>query len=225
MNNVAIGFQTMNANTIGYYNTANGFKALNSNFNGYYNTANGFSALRFNTTGSGNVADGSGALYTITTGSNNTGIGANADCSFNNATNCTAIGYNARNTDASNSIVLGNSSIAFLRCQVQTITSLSDERDKKDVEDIPVGLEFIDKLHPVKFVWNMRDGGKVGQEEFGFIAQELQAVQEQTNVTVPNLVDRSNLERLCASYGALIPVMVKAIQELSAKVEELKNNK
>ena len=35
----------------------------------------------------------------------------------------------------SNTVVLGNSSITALRCQVQTISSLSDERDKTNIVD------------------------------------------------------------------------------------------
>ena len=77
-------------------------------------------------------------------------------------------------------------------------------------------------LKPVAFTWNMRDGGKVGIPDTGFIAQDLKAVQEQTGVTIPGLVYESNPDRLEAGYGKLLPVLVKAIQELSAEVESLK---
>ena len=64
----------------------------------------------------------------------------------------------------------------------------------------------------------MRDGGKVDIPEMGFIAQELKQVQEETGITVPNLVLETNPDRLEASYGTLLPILVKAVQELSAKV-------
>ena len=67
----------------------------------------------------------------------------------------------------------------------------------------------------------MRDGGKVGIPEFGFIAQELQEAQESTGITVPNLVYDANPDRLEASPGTLLPILVKAIQQLTAKNEEL----
>jgi len=121
----------------------------------------------------------------------------------------------------SNEITLGNSSIATLRCQVTTITSLSDSRDKSDIVDIPVGLNLIRQLHPVSFIWNMRDGGKVGDPEFGFIAQELLEAQSAVGTTVPNLVSTKNPDKLEASAGTLIPVLVKAIQELEARLAEL----
>ena len=38
---------------------------------------------------------------------------------------------------------------------------------------------------------------------------------------IPNLVDEHDPEKLQASYGTLLPVMVKAIQDLSNKNKEL----
>jgi len=76
-------------------------------------------------------------------------------------------------------------------------------------------------LRPVAFDWNMRDGGKVGMHEFGFIAQELQEAQVSTGIIVPNLVSTENPDRLEASAGTLLPVLVKAIQELLAKNDAL----
>jgi hypothetical protein len=115
---------------------------------------------------------------------------------------------------------LGNNAITSLRCNVQTITSLSDVRDKKDIEPIPQGLTFINDLKPVKFKWNMRDKGKIDIEEFGFIAQDLETSQNKFGV-IPNLVDTSDPEKYAASYGTLLPVMVKAIQDLSSQINVL----
>ena len=67
----------------------------------------------------------------------------------------------------------------------------------------------------------MRDGGKVDIPAIGFIAQDLQQVQKDTGIVIPNLVYESNPERLEASYGTLLPVLVKAVQELSGKVTSL----
>jgi hypothetical protein len=117
---------------------------------------------------------------------------------------------------------LGNASIATIRAQVTTITALSDARDKTNIETIPVGLDFIKDLKPVKFEWNMRDGAKVGIQEGGFIAQELLATEEKFGTKEwTQIVYESNPERLEAAPGKLIPILVKAVQELSAKVEAL----
>ena len=65
----------------------------------------------------------------------------------------------------------------------------------------------------------MRDGAKVGQKDLGFIAQELQELDDENL----QLVYDNNPDRLEASYGRLIPVLVQAIKELKAEVELLKN--
>ncbi|HIC73364.1 MAG TPA: tail fiber domain-containing protein, partial [Alphaproteobacteria bacterium] len=66
---------------------------------------------------------------------------------------------------------MGNSSVSSIRCQVQTISSLSDVRDKENIEELPLGIEFINTLRPVKFDWAMRDGANKGVQEIGFVAQ------------------------------------------------------
>jgi hypothetical protein len=116
---------------------------------------------------------------------------------------------------------LGNASITTLRCQVTTITALSDKRDKSEITPLQPGLDFIDALQPVRFVWAMRDGGKVGTPELGFIAQDLQAAQRKTGYVIPGLVLEENPDRLEAASGTLLPVIVKALQQLSARMSQL----
>ena len=242
--NTANGYLALFSNTTGYYNTANGVQALYSNTTGYYNTANGYHALYSNTTGSYNTANGYRALYSNTTGFQNTANGYQAgrfiaDGSTANATsgtstylgadtkanadggaNETVIGYNAIG-GGSNTVTFGNSSVTTLRAQVTTITALSDARDKANIVPLNAGLDFINRLQPVRYDWNMRDGGKVGVEDTGFIAQDLKRAQEETNIHIPGLVFELNPDRLEAGYGKLLPVMVQAIKDLSAKVEQL----
>lgn len=172
--------------------------------------------------GSNNLVLGVGAGAALTSGSNNTLVGAGAGAAVTSGSNNLVLGSGAAASSAtvSNEITLGNSSTTTLRCQAGTITSLSDLRDKKDVEALSVGLDFVGALNPVKFTWNMRDGSRMGDLDFGFIAQELQGVQTTTGVSVPNLVYDSNPERLEASYAVLIPILVKSIQELKAVVEK-----
>jgi hypothetical protein len=59
-------------------------------------------------------------------------------------------------------------------------------------------------------------------EKIGFIAQDLQEVQKETNTLIPNLVDDHNPEKLGVCTANLIPVMVKAIQDLNNEIKELK---
>jgi hypothetical protein len=237
--NTAIGFEALKLNLTGASNTAVGHQALEFN-TASSNTAVGAASLLLNTTGASNTACGGGSLSAnliglsnaalganallVSTSDSNTAVGATALSTLTTGSNNTGVGFNAQPSTAtvSNTITLGNSSIATLRCQVTTITALSDQRDKKDIVDIPAGLDFVQALRPVAFMWNMRDGGKIDVPEFGFIAQELQAAQETTGITVPNLVSLENPERLEASQSTLLPVLVKAIQELKAELDALK---
>ena len=182
-------------------------------------------------TGLFNSAQGSAHLgyragYNVTTGNNNTLIGHQAgQNSPRTGQNNVCLGHdaNASSNTSSNEITLGNANISSLRCQVQTISSLSDRRDKKDIEELPLGIDFINTLKPVKFTWNMRDGAKVGEQEAGFIAQDLDEAQDMAGAEdYLSLVLKNNPEKLEASYGKLVPVLVKAVQELSAEIENLR---
>jgi hypothetical protein len=122
----------------------------------------------------------------------------------------------------SNQIVLGNSSVATLRCQVQTITALSDERDKKDILDLGYGLNLINKVRPVSFTWDTRDGAITDKPDIGFIAQELAEVEDSFGEKERLFLTlRDNPDRLEATPGRLLPILVKAVQELSQKVQDL----
>ena len=194
-------------------------------------TAIGFRAL-YEVTGSGNTAVGTNSGASMTSGTQNTIIGYEAAHATGSGTrlttgsNNTVIGYNSlpSSSTVSNTITLGNSSITTLRCQVTSITALSDQRDKTNIATSQYGLELVNQLRPVTFDWNTRDGAKVGIKDIGFIAQELVEVEDALNAhDTLALTYRDNPEKLEASYGRLIPVLVKAIQELSAEVEILKN--
>ena len=201
--NSAFGTSACTRVTTGVSNSAFGASALSSLITSSFNSAFGDLALQSSTAGM-NTAFGAAAGNTLTTGSNDTFVGYDAQPS--------AVG-------ASNEITLGNSSIATLRCQVTSITALSDIRDKTDIVPLTTGLSTVMALNPVRFTWNMRDGGKVGVKDSGFIAQDLQTVDDEWL----RLVYAENPEKLEASYGRLIPVLVKAIQELKAEVDLLRN--
>ena len=223
--NVLIGTSVANAST--NVDTGSLFNVMigsNAGFNLGQGSANGnisvgAYALRNIQGGDYNVTVGYLAGYNTTSGSYNTFLGRSAGDLLTTGTNNTCVGYNAdvASNSTSNTITLGNSSITTLRCQVTSITSLSDKRDKANIKPSTYGLDLVNKLKPVTFDWNMRDKGKVGDKDLGFIAQDLKEVDDESL----KLVYDENPEKLEASYGRLIPVMAKAIQELSAKVDEL----
>ena len=70
-------------------------------------------------------------------------------------------------------------------------TVASDARDKTDVKDLDVGLEFINQLQPKTYRWDQRslygdesdthpDGTyKKDQLDVGFLAQDVSSLEEQ----------------------------------------------
>ena len=101
---------------------------------------------------------------------------------------------------------------------------------KKNIQDLNLGLGFISKLKPRIYNWdkrewyeyNVSDGSKMQETPTaGFIAQELDEAQTSENAEWLNLVMKDNPEKWEATPGNLLPVMVKAIQELSSKCEKL----
>jgi hypothetical protein len=221
ISNAALGTSALAANTTGTENTATGAFAAPANTTGSSNVAVGYSALNANTTSSNNTAVGRNALV-ASTGGTNTALGYLALSNVTTGSNCTGIGQGvqASSATATNEVTLGNASVTTLRCNAIAITALSDARDKTDVSDLEVGLDLVNALRPVKFTWNARDGSKVGLQEAGFLAQDVQAAQGDD--TYLQLVLDSNPDRLELTQGRLIPILVKAIQELSAEVAALK---
>ena len=190
-----------------------------------FNACIGHGSLGSVTTGQRNTGIGINSGQNITTGSTNTCMGVDAGQTLQTGSNNTFLGFGAgigASTTQANEIILGNQvHYAALRCQVNSISGLSDRRDKKDIEDLTIGLDFINTLKPRKFTWQMRSpSANDGKTQTGFIAQELQeSVGENTYL---NLVDNYNDETLHAAMGNLMPMVIKAIQELAADVTALK---
>jgi hypothetical protein len=251
--NTAFGYKTLLSGSNGQFsqrNTAMGSRASEAG-GGVSNSAFGFEALRYSgfnansafgaytlrnqrTTGTANSnsAFGYKALINNISGYTNSAFGANAGTTVTGGINLTIIGASAEpsSATATNEITLGDANVATLRCQVTTITALSDFRDKTDINDIQVGLSFVEKLRPVTFKWDRRewysDGNKDGSKkdntlQVGFIAQELKALQEETGTEYLKLVYESNPDKLEATPGNLMTPLIKAVQELSLKVKTL----
>ena len=228
-NNVAIGPNTMTQPVFANDNIAIGAFAMGS-----------FSGQDFD--GIGNIAIGTNAASGVygSGESNNTFIGYYSGNTANNGGlyNVSCFGaYSEPSTNsAQNEITLGDSSITTLRCNTQTIVGLSDARDKTGIKDLTYGLDFINLLTPREFIWNNRPeirkvvdketkklietevrSSNVGVKDFGFIAQEVQVHDNE----LLNIVKDSNPDRLEMSYGKLVPILVNAIKELTARLEAL----
>ncbi len=116
--NTAIGDRALIYNNGGTYNTAIGAQSLYLNQNGLLNIAVGYQALPGNTSGYENIGIGTSTLQENLTGYNLTAVGSYVNVSMDGLSNSTAIGSGA-NIDASNEVVLGNSSITAIKAKSQ----------------------------------------------------------------------------------------------------------
>lgn len=96
-----------------------------------------------------------------------------------------------------------------------SISAISDQSLKTNVRPLETGLTEIMALQPRRFDWINGDAENVA----GFIAQEVQQI-------LPELVeefkyDTSGETKLGLKMGDMIPTLVKAIQELTVRLEKL----
>jgi hypothetical protein len=88
--------------------------------------------------------------------------------------------------------------------------AISDERKKKNIKPLEYGLAQISAIKPVRFDYKTEETDE--SSRVGFIAQELLPV-------VKEAVHGSEDTEYSVTPVDLIPVLVKAIQELAAKVD------
>ena len=242
--NTASGQNALQNNTTGIQNTASGVNALLYNTTGIQNTASGVSALQYNTTGSNNTASGMSALISNTTGTNNTASGVNAlyyntTGNYNTASGMNALLYNTTGSGNSafnplnsagtfapvfnptvenNRFCMGSTGVTNAYIQVAW-TVVSDARDKTNFAPVPHGLDFVNQLQPTayQFKEDRETDVATGIVRYGFKAQDILALEGDN----PVIIDTEDLDKLRFNSDSLIPVLVNAIQELTARLQIL----
>ena len=189
------------------------------------NVAIGRSSMGANAvTGANNAGVGALSLNAVASGGNNAGIGYQTGYNLVSGSNNALLGYLsgadavANLTTQSNYVVVGNNSTANANIKVAwTVTS--DARDKKDIIPISKGLDFVMDLLPKEFKLMDRETQEATSgTRYGFLAQDILAQENE-----PVLIDSSDLENLKMKESLLVPILVKAIQELKAEIDQLKN--
>jgi len=131
---------------------------------------------------------------------------------------------------------LGESGRRYTVGYFQFGTSTSDERLKENIEELNLGLDFINKLQPKKYNWTteiitddngeeiIKRGDIANIDMFGFMAQDVLAIDD-LNDDVTYGIARHDTEEdsYDLSYENMIAPLVKAVQELSAKNDELQS--
>ena len=102
------------------------------------------------------------------------------------------------------------------------VTAYSDRRLKTDISTINDALGIVGKLRGVSYKW-LADGS----DAIGVIAQEVEEVLPEVVVTNNgvNPVTQEIEEIKSVDYGKIVGVLINAINELKAEVDELKGGK
>ena len=203
-----------------------GYSETTATNNSYLGAQSGYT----NITGDDNTYLGYQSGYNATN-RENTFIGYQAGLNVTTSHNNLIIGYqaNASAADVHDEITIGDSNITTLRCADTTIASLSDKRDKTNIIDCPYGIDYLDKLRPVQYTWKKRvltknDENNIhnGKKRIGFIAQEIQDTMSNNENEILDLVYESNPERLEFKQDNLLPIIIKAIQDIQEENNKLK---
>jgi len=233
---IGIGFRARTANAacsvaIGAYAQATGNRAVAmgtvARAAGNNSTAIGYFSYAF----TDSVAIGS----TSYANSNETiaiGAGATTDSAYS-----ITVGAFATNSYPEGTILMGSSFNNVCNKIYTNWTYCSDGNEKSNVETLSYnfGLPLIKKLNPVKFNWDVREkyvqecgfewGQKDGtlaqeKEQYGLIAQELEQTLNELNLRFDSLKNNGKRYRLINTD--LLAPLVKSIQQLSAKLDSIK---
>jgi hypothetical protein len=154
-----------------------------------------------------------GSLNNLTAGSF---ITYDSGTTYNGSTART-IGVAATTANTANTIVARNASGDFtagtINCAYLNATfdinSNSDENLKTNINTIENALDTVSSLRGVTFEWKEN-----GKKSVGVVAQELEQV-------LPQLISQ-NGDNKAVNYNGLIGVLIQAVKELSAEVQDLK---
>ena len=179
-------------------------------------------------------------------------IGHNSyDALVQNYKNCNVVGNNIE-CSGNNQVQLGNSlSNVYSQSGIQ---NTSDSRDKTQIRDTVLGLDFISQLRPVDFKWNFRSDYNTPTDEYhivngvrvpvvdvvdndgsktrnrfhhGLVAQEVKQLMDTMGVDFGGYQDHNingGKDQLTISYTELIAPMIKSMQELKLENDLLKQD-
>ena len=230
----AVGAECLQGETYGGFNTAVGTKAFQHATTARWGVAMGYQAASALTTGNYSTCVGYNCASSLVTGGDNVVIGANANVSSSSAQGQIVIGEGATG-QGDNYAVIGNASITRLYANQNgdgvlyanaTIQS-SDRRLKDDIETLPLGLAWVQRLQPVQFRW--KDGRQGGKRSLGLVAQDVVAALASSGLDPANYAavaqddDEARTYRL--DYTQLLMPLITAVQELSARVRELERQR
>ena len=181
----------------------------------------------------------------LQSGGGNVIIGVNSNTSATDSSNQIVIGNDVSGTgDAicTLGISANTASLGLDGSDTSWAAASSDERYKENIETSTAGLSFVNDLRPVTYNWkkekdvpvdmpNYKEGSdkavlghEYGTTLHGFIAQEVKTVIDNHSEIKEGFgmwKEKDDGVQTVAD-GNLVPMLVKAVQELSQQVEDLK---
>jgi hypothetical protein len=242
---IAIGYRACgglaSSATTGHDNICIGKDAGESLTSGQQNTIVGTNSAGVLTTGESNIIIGNEcANGSLTTGDANIFIGNGITAGDNNGTQRLAIGHSLAPA-GDNIFTLGKGTGNDRVYNQFTVNAswvrVSDERYKTEITDnTDCGLAFINDLRPVTFKWKAKseidsslpdyDASKTTADHtekmYGLIAQEVKQALDNHNITDfggHDILEDSGIQAI--SQEMFVHPLIKAVQELSAKVTAL----
>jgi hypothetical protein len=243
--NEAFGAYSLLNNTSGSSNTAMGTWSMEENTTGSTNAAFGKYTLRNSTSASGTSAFGFSAGMFADNPTNCTFLGAYTDA-LGTVANSIAIGNKAGVT-ASHQVRIGNDDVTSIGGAVDW-TTFSDGRFKKNMNENVPGLEFIKGLRPLTYtldITGIKAAKNFGPQSRSLTDQDLKATQEKEKIVYTGFVaqevekaakklnydfsgvdaPKNNKDFYGLRYSEFVVPLVKAVQELSEKTDEIEELK
>ena len=94
------------------------------------------------------------------------------------------------------------------------VTAFSDKRLKTDISSIENGLDKVMQMQGVQY---KRNDVENAQKQIGVLAQDMEAILPEVVLTADNEMQTKSVD-----YGKITAVLIEAIKELKAEIDELK---
>ena len=172
------------------------------------------------------VGAGTQAIFQTTASYSDIKFVNSTHTNFLNFSGATFIVYQGGGSGSNVTFAVDSGGTATFKADVVAFGSPSDKRLKENIKPIESALDKIIKLQGVTFDWKekAKDLDKEGnpidlqqwKHDIGFIAQDVQKV-------IPELIRENDNGMLSMRHQGIAPILLEAIKELKAEIEELKN--
>lgn len=113
----------------------------------------------------------------------------------------------------------------FNSLQVKNIYNQSDARDKINIQTLNQSLNLISQLKPVRYDFKNKNAESSAKFRLGGAGKEIGLLAQDVEQVLPDIVMTDPDGKKLINYTAIIPILIDAVKELKAELEELKASK